>query len=107
MHRVDRVRRRDAHDALRAATSSSTTIRTGAARTRRTCPWYAGCFHPNISGPLARLEQVALLLDSILERGDVWVATLGQIAAHVQELIATWTWSPRVVDVELTEPERS
>jgi peptidoglycan/xylan/chitin deacetylase (PgdA/CDA1 family) len=65
---------------------------------------WVGVFHPSISGRPGRLEAVTGLLDEMLERGDVWVAPLGEIAAHVQRLIAADEWAPRVVEVELSNP---
>jgi len=65
--------------------------------------WIA-VWHPSISARLARMEVVAGMLRDMLERGDVWVATLGEIAAHVQKLIETDEWKPRVVEVERTDP---
>jgi hypothetical protein len=45
-------------------------------------------------------------------KGDVWFATLGEIAAHVRRLIADGSWAPRVERVPLvaapvveTDPE--
>jgi peptidoglycan/xylan/chitin deacetylase (PgdA/CDA1 family) len=64
---------------------------------------WVGVFHPSISGRLARLATVVDLLDVMLERGDVWIAPLSEIAAHVQRLIAAGDWKPRVVAVERVE----
>jgi hypothetical protein len=43
------------------------------------------------------------MLEDMLGRGDVWVATLGEIAAHVKKLIEANEWSPRAVEVERAE----
>ena len=65
---------------------------------------HGGCwvtaFHPSVSGRLARLEAIADVLEDILSRGDVWVAPLSEIAAHVRHAIDSKQWTPRVVDVE-------
>lgn len=65
--------------------------------------WIA-VWHPSISARLSRLEVVARMLREMLERGDVWVATLGEIAAHVRKLVADGKWKPRAVEVERTDP---
>jgi peptidoglycan-N-acetylglucosamine deacetylase len=65
---------------------------------------WVSVWHPSISARLSRLEVVAGMLRDMLERGDVWVASLGEIAAHVQKLIETDEWEPRVVEVERTDP---
>ena len=61
---------------------------------------WIGVFHPSISARLARLTVLAELLDELLERGDVWIAPLRDIAAHVQKLVAAGEWKPRTVEVE-------
>ena len=65
---------------------------------------HGGCwvtaFHPSISGRLARLEVVADLLEEMLGRGDVWIAPLSEIAAHVRQMIDSNQWTPRTVEIE-------
>jgi peptidoglycan/xylan/chitin deacetylase (PgdA/CDA1 family) len=41
--------------------------------------------HPFLSGRPSRARAVGTLLDRILELGDVWVATCGEIAAHTAQ----------------------
>ena len=42
------------------------------------------------------------MLRDMQDRGDVWVAPLSEIAAHVRKLIEAGEWNPRVVEVERT-----
>ena len=63
---------------------------------------WVSVWHPSISARLSRLEVLDRMLREMLERGDVWVATLGEIAAHVRKLVEAGDWSPRVVEVERT-----
>jgi peptidoglycan-N-acetylglucosamine deacetylase len=56
---------------------------------------WIGVFHPFISGRPSRLARVRTLLEQLLSRGDVWVASLDEIAAHVAELERTGAWAPR------------
>lgn len=42
--------------------------------------------HPFLSGRPARVRALEKVLRSVLDRGDTWVSTLGEIAAHVREL---------------------
>jgi peptidoglycan-N-acetylglucosamine deacetylase len=43
--------------------------------------------HPFLSGRPSRARMLAELLDRVRERGDVWIATLGEIAAHADAAI--------------------
>ena len=61
---------------------------------------WVSVWHPSISARLSRMEVLDRMLGEMLERGDVWVASLGEIAAHVQKLVEAGEWSPRVVEVE-------
>ncbi|MFN8161740.1 MAG: polysaccharide deacetylase [Solirubrobacterales bacterium] len=63
---------------------------------------WIGVFHPSISARLARLEVLERMIETMQSRGDVWIATLGEIAGHVQSLLGTDGWSPQVVEVERT-----
>lgn len=45
--------------------------------------------HPFLSGRPARAMALDELLDRILDRGDLWVATCGEIAAHARDRLAT------------------
>jgi peptidoglycan/xylan/chitin deacetylase (PgdA/CDA1 family) len=56
--------------------------------------WIA-VWHPFVSGRPSRLMRVQALLERLLERGDVWLASLEQIAAHVLELQQAGAWVPR------------
>jgi peptidoglycan/xylan/chitin deacetylase (PgdA/CDA1 family) len=56
---------------------------------------WIGVFHPFVSGRPSRLARVRTLLERLLARGDVWVASLEEIAAHVVELERTGAWAPR------------
>ena len=53
-------------------------------------------WHPFVSGRLARMSRVAAWIESLLERGDVWLATMEEIAAHVRACIDDGSWRPRV-----------
>lgn len=53
-------------------------------------------WHPFLSGRVARLEAVADLIDYMHNKGGVWFATLAEIAAHIDKLVASGVWSPRV-----------
>jgi hypothetical protein len=66
--------------------------------------WIA-VWHPFVSGRPSRLLRTRMLLERLLERGDVWVTSLGEIAAHVRQLERAGTWTPRRVQVpHYTEP---
>ena len=57
--------------------------------------WVA-VWHPFLSGRLARAVAIRELIRYMHEKGDVWFATLEQIARHVQGLIDAAAWQPRV-----------
>ncbi|HWF34972.1 MAG TPA: polysaccharide deacetylase family protein [Solirubrobacteraceae bacterium] len=66
---------------------------------------WIGVFHPFVSGRPSRLTRVRTLLEQLLSRGDVWVASLGEIAEHVVELERSGAWTPRHETVPYyTEP---
>lgn len=67
---------------------------------RRHGGFWVSVWHPNVSGRLARIDQVAEFLDQTLEYGDVWLAPLRDIAQHVRSCTEDGTYEPRVVDVE-------
>ncbi len=52
-------------------------------------------WHPFLSGRLARFEAIGELMDYMKDKGDVWFAPLSEIAAHVEQLIASGRWAPR------------
>ncbi len=52
-------------------------------------------WHPFLSGRLARFEAIGELLDYMHGKGDVWFATLAEITAHIEALIAAGDWTPR------------
>ena len=45
--------------------------------------------HPFLTGRLARWREVERYLEPILEKGDVWFATLEEIANHAKANIDT------------------
>ena len=66
--------------------------------------WIA-VWHPFVSGRPSRLRRLRVLLERLLERGDVWIASLGEIAGHVRELERSGAWTARRERVPFyTEP---
>ena len=57
---------------------------------------FAAVWHPFVSGRLARAEAIVTLLEYMVEKGDVWFATLEEIGAHVDGLVERGEWTPRV-----------
>lgn len=56
-------------------------------------------WHPHVSGRPARRLAWAKLVETMLARGDVWFATLDEIARHVGSCIDAGTYVPRVVSL--------
>lgn len=52
--------------------------------------------HPFATGRLARWHAWHRFLETAVARGDVWFAPMEEIAAHVQHLVATGGWTPRI-----------
>ena len=57
--------------------------------------WIA-TWHPFVSGRVARAMRIADLLEYILSKGDVWLTSLGEVADHIQTVIASGEYQPRV-----------
>jgi peptidoglycan-N-acetylglucosamine deacetylase len=53
-------------------------------------------WHPFVSGRLARWREVDKLIQYMMDKGDVWFATMEEIALHVQAMINQGEYSPRV-----------
>jgi hypothetical protein len=64
----------------------------------RACPGgvWIGVWHPFVSGRLSRWQRVEKMIDYMLSTGDVWFATLEEIATHVNNLTLEGTYGPRV-----------
>ncbi len=53
-------------------------------------------WHPFATGRLGRWHQVRKLLRYMQDKGDVWFATMEQIAAHISSVTADGRYQPRV-----------
>ena len=60
-------------------------------------------WHPHVSGRPARLLAWAELVEEALGHGDVWFATLDEIARHVRACREAGTYEPRVVPLPYYE----
>lgn len=56
---------------------------------------WSSVWHPFVSGRPARAAAMVELIDHMRGRGDVWFATMADIAAHIDGLIARDEWTPR------------
>jgi hypothetical protein len=52
--------------------------------------------HPFATGRLARWRVWHAFLETVATRGDVWFARMEEIAAHVEDLVASGRHTPRV-----------
>jgi peptidoglycan/xylan/chitin deacetylase (PgdA/CDA1 family) len=52
-------------------------------------------WHPFVSARLSRLDAVIDLIAHMRDKGGVWFAPLGDIARHVESLVASGKWKPR------------
>ena len=57
---------------------------------------WVSVWHPFLSGRLARAHAIKSLIEYMHDKGQVWFATLEEIANHVRSLIDTGAWTPRV-----------
>jgi len=64
----------------------------------RACPGglWIGVWHPFVSGRLSRWQTVEKMIDRMTSTGDVWFATLEEIATHVNMLEAKGEYDPRI-----------
>lgn len=60
---------------------------------------WVSVWHPAVSGRPAQALAIAELIDHMQATGDVWFATLSEIADHVRALMGTGAWRPRVEKV--------
>ena len=57
---------------------------------------WIGVWHPFVTGRLARLRVVEQLLQYMLDKGDVWIASMEEIAAHVRAVTKSGDYQPRI-----------
>lgn len=57
---------------------------------------WIGTWHPAVSGRPARFAAVVELIEWMQSTGDVWLATLEEIADHVREQIGSENYAPRI-----------
>lgn len=57
---------------------------------------WVSCWHPAVSGRPAQALAILRLIEYMQAKGDVWFATLEEIADHVGGLVAAGRWQPRV-----------
>lgn len=57
--------------------------------------WIA-TWHPFVSGRLSRWLRVEKMIETMMETGEVWFATLEEIAGHINTLRASGEYDPRV-----------
>lgn len=56
-------------------------------------------WHPFVTGRLARCVSVDKMIQTMLDKGDVWFAPLEEIALHVRKCINNGTYIPRSVEL--------
>lgn len=56
---------------------------------------YAPVWHPFVSGRPSRVDAIWDLIEHMQAKGEVWFATLEEIASHIQGLIDDGSWTPR------------
>ena len=57
---------------------------------------WIGIWHPFVSGRLSRWKRVEKMIEYMLGTGDVWFATLEEIARHIVDCRKNGTYMPRV-----------
>ncbi len=58
--------------------------------------WVA-VWHPWVSGRLARCSRIAKMIEYMQSKGDVWFASMEEIARHMQSVTDAGTYTPREV----------
>ena len=67
--------------------------------------WVPVC-HPMVTGRPARLRRLGKMIEEIKSRGDVWFATLAEIATHIRSTFDAGTYDARVVEMPFYETGR-
>jgi peptidoglycan/xylan/chitin deacetylase (PgdA/CDA1 family) len=64
----------------------------------RACPGglWVGVWHPFVSGRLSRWQRVEKMIEYMMSTGDVWFATMEEIANHVNNVTAAGDYDIRV-----------
>ena len=57
---------------------------------------WIGVWHPFVSGRLSRWHRIEKMIEDMLATGEVWFATLEEIATHILTLRANDKYAPRV-----------
>jgi peptidoglycan-N-acetylglucosamine deacetylase len=57
---------------------------------------WVSVWHPFVTGYLARCKRAGQMIEEMQNRGGVWVATMEEIAVHMQTCIDDGSWMPRV-----------
>jgi peptidoglycan-N-acetylglucosamine deacetylase len=57
---------------------------------------WVSVWHPAVSGRPAQALAIRQLIEHMQAKGGVWFATLGQIADHLNSLVAEGRWQPRI-----------
>jgi hypothetical protein len=57
---------------------------------------WVGVWHPFVSGRLARWLRVERMIEEMMKTGEVWFATLEEIARHVKAARKKGSYKPRV-----------
>ena len=65
--------------------------------------FWQSVWHPFVSGRVSRLASVEIMIQEMMERGEVWFATLEQIAIHVLAEIDAGNYTPRVTTMPIKD----
>lgn len=66
---------------------------------------WSSVWHPFVSGRPARAQAMVELIEYMNAKGDVWFATMEDIARHINGLITSGQWTPRLETLPFwTEP---
>ncbi len=57
---------------------------------------WVSVWHPMVSGRLARCDRIVCMIEKMLETGDVWFATMEDIALHVESCREQGSFEPKI-----------
>jgi peptidoglycan-N-acetylglucosamine deacetylase len=60
---------------------------------------WVSVWHPMVSGRLARCDRMVTMIEQMLRKGDVWFASMEQIANHLNTCIKNGTYEPTIEDM--------
>jgi peptidoglycan-N-acetylglucosamine deacetylase len=93
------------HMPIKSAEQALTVYRGEIEAARRHGGLWIGVWHPFLSARPSRLDAIEELARELRDDSDIWLASLGEIAAHVEHQITAGQFNPMVTTIESGQDE--